>query len=65
MKELQIMTNGLSPQDANCLIVCDCGALISFNALEIRQINKKIVQCEVCKTDILITDSGFCGATGL
>lgn len=65
MNELKIITKDLKPEDANCLIACNCGAIISFNALDVRSINKMIVQCEVCKTEILITDQDYHGVTGV
>lgn len=58
MQELRIHTN-VKPQDASAMVVCNCGALIVFNALEVRQVNKMIVECEVCKTKLLLIDSAF------
>lgn len=65
MKELKIMTKGLKPEDANCLLACNCGAIIAFNALDVQRLNKMIVQCEVCKTEILLTDQDYHGITGV
>ena len=58
MKELKIDTTNLTPADANALIICDCGAIIAFNALDVRMINQMIAKCDVCKTEILIIDGG-------
>lgn len=58
MQELRINTN-VRPGDATAIVLCNCGALIIFNALDVRAINKMIVECEVCKTQILLVDSAF------
>lgn len=58
MRELKINTN-VRPEDASAMLVCNCGALLVFNALDVRQMNKMIVECEVCKTQILLLDSAF------
>ena len=58
MKELKVNTYGVKPQDANALIVCECGALISVNVLEVRFHNEVIAKCEVCKQEILVVEGG-------
>jgi|WetSurSiteA1Bulk_404760.scaffolds.fasta_scaffold305854_2 hypothetical protein len=58
MKELKINTK-VKPESASAMIVCNCGALIMFNALDVRQANKLIVECEVCRTQLLLIDSAF------
>jgi hypothetical protein len=58
VQELRINTN-VKPGDATAMVLCNCGALIVFNALDVRAINKMIVECEVCKTQILLIDSAF------
>jgi hypothetical protein len=59
MQKIRIMTLGLKPEDATAVVLCNCGSIIVFNALEVREINKKIVECEVCKTQILLVDEAF------
>lgn len=59
MQKLKINTIGLKPEDATAVVLCNCGSIIVFNALEVREINKKIIECDVCKTQILLVDEGF------
>lgn len=58
MRELKVNTYGVKPQDANALIVCDCGALISVNVLDVRFHNEMVTKCGVCKLEILVKEGG-------
>ncbi len=39
-------------------ILCDCGALLAFSLAKVKMMSKVLTECEVCKTQILITDVG-------
>ena len=56
MKEIKVKIADVPAHEANALLICDCGSVLHFNLLEVKQYNEMLVTCDKCKQEILVID---------
>lgn len=53
-QSITMMEVNISNSEGTGCVLCTCGGIIMFSPQEVKIMSKKIVECEICKTKILL-----------